>query len=249
MRPDDLVGYTYRAANYCGEHIIPALVAVGDVAAPAALGNVEQYGLEATLDELADAQAIDRENESSFDSGDFPKVLLRSSAEPYTGPAEDQSSRCDNCGVVLADAEPIPWRAAADLRGEIDAFLRGYMECAVWASNDPDTEAPLDDKYSTADIDAALQSTMRQECAAFVRAQYDDLRLAGELTGRDWASLGHDLWLTRNGHGAGYWDRYMEAPKAKREQAEQVGKRLSEAAKQIGERDLMPDGGHLVSMQ
>jgi hypothetical protein len=225
------------------------LVHVRDVAAPAALENVEKYGLEKTLDQLADAQAIDREDESSFDSGVFPKVILRGSTEPYSGPEEDQSTRCDHCGIVLADAEPIEWRPAIDLRETITEFLRGYMECAVWSSNDPDSEAPLDDKYSSADIDAALQGTMRQECGAFVRAQYDDLTLLGELTGRDWASHGHDLWLTRNGHGAGYWDRYMEAPKAKREEAEQVGERLSEAAKQLGERDLMPAGDTLVSMQ
>lgn len=32
----------------------------------------------------------------------------------------------------------------------------------------------------------------------------------------DWRQAGHDLWLTRNGHGAGFWDRddsvYGETP-------------------------------------
>lgn len=25
--------------------------------------------------------------------------------------------------------------------------------------------------------------------------------------GIDWARVGHDFWLTRNGHGCGFWDR------------------------------------------
>lgn len=239
MRPDDVVGYAYRAANYCGAHILAALGAE-----PAAPARVEM-----ALDQLADERGLNRGDEATFDSGDFPKVEHRSDAEPYSGAEEDSSTRCETCGVVLADEDAIPWRAAADLREQIDDFLRGYMECAVWASNDPDSEAPLDDKYSSGDIDAALQRTMRTECAAFVRANGDNLHLLGELTGRDWASLGHDLWLTRNGHGTGYWDRYMEAGPDGRAPAETIGKRLSEAAKQLGERDLMPDGDSLVSMQ
>jgi len=28
-----------------------------------------------------------------------------------------------------------------------------------------------------------------------------------DLSGITWGQLGHDFWLTRNGHGAGFWDR------------------------------------------
>ena len=37
--------------------------------------------------------------------------------------------------------------------------------------------------------------------------------------------LGHDLWLTRNGHGAGFWDRGLG----------HLGERLSDAARSLGE--------------
>lgn len=231
MRPDDLVGYQFRADFYCEEHILP------EMGAEPKPGNVE-LGLEW----LADERGIERENESSFDSGDFPKVLFRDAAEPYDGVEEDTSTRCGNCGKVLADMPAIPWRAAADWRRDVDDFLRGYMEAALWSSNDPDTETPLDDKYSTADIANDLRKQMRQECAAFVRANGDNLHLLGELTGRDWASHGHDLWLTRNGHGAGYWDRYMEASPDGRSAAETIGKTLSEAARELGEFVILPDG-------
>ena len=48
--------------------------------------------------------------------------------------------------------------------------------------------------------------------------------LLHEYTG-DWEHAGHDFWLTRNGHGTGYWDRDMGS----------VGARLTEAAKSFGE--------------
>ena len=39
---------------------------------------------------------------------------------------------------------------------------------------------------------------------------------------------GHDFWLTRNGHGAGFWDRGLG----------EVGDRLSNACKAFGSYDL-----------
>lgn len=39
---------------------------------------------------------------------------------------------------------------------------------------------------------------------------------------------GHDFWLTRNGHGAGFWDRGMG----------KLGDRLADAARAYGSVDL-----------
>lgn len=127
-------------------------------------------------------------------------------------------------------------------------FLEGYMQCALWSSNDPDKETPLDDVYSVGDIEPDLVAQMAHECAAFLEAQKDDLDRLEILTGRDMGSMGHDLWLTRNGHGAGYWDRYMEAEPADRAEAEQVGKRLSAAAEALGVFDIAPGGEQVIAM-
>ena len=40
-----------------------------------------------------------------------------------------------------------------------------------------------------------------------------------------WGCLGHDLWLTRNGHGAGFWDRDLG----------ELGSDLTLAAQRMGE--------------
>ena len=49
------------------------------------------------------------------------------------------------------------------------------------------------------------EEVMRKDCAAFVTL-IDELGIDAT---QNWNAeqLGHDLWLTRNGHGAGFWDR------------------------------------------
>jgi hypothetical protein len=47
---------------------------------------------------------------------------------------------------------------------------------------------------------------MVADCAAFTESCHAYLVAANEQ-GRDDKQLGHDFYLTRNGHGAGFWDR------------------------------------------
>lgn len=56
-----------------------------------------------------------------------------------------------------------------------------------------------------ADAELALSAQFRaaETCADFL-AQCADFLPAYSGT---WDSFGHDLWLTRNRHGAGFWDR------------------------------------------
>lgn len=122
-------------------------------------------------------------------------------------------------------------------------FLRGYLECALWSSNDPDTEEPLDSIYGIDDIDPETREVAREDCAVFGRALGYKLMEFGKMTGRDDASLGHDFWLTRNGHGAGYWDRYLETESGSdRDRVKALGEELSEKTNYFGAIDLMPIG-------
>lgn len=67
-----IIGYTYRAANYC-----PGCVegAYGDNTFS------ENMFPEDALDALAALAGIDRDDEHSFDSDDFPKVILSLDAD------------------------------------------------------------------------------------------------------------------------------------------------------------------------
>jgi hypothetical protein len=81
-------------------------------------------------------------------------------------------------------------------------MLNQYLETALWSSTD-DNDKPLDDNYTIRDIDKSSINTAKKDLNKFLsKAQKyideDDI---------DDGQVGHDFWLTRNGHGAGFWDR------------------------------------------
>jgi hypothetical protein len=98
---------------------------------------------------------------------------------------------------------------------DLEDFLSAYIEAALWSTNDESDESggnPLDDNYSRADIEPDTLEQMRAECNAFLAGGAAELIDAepNPPRGRDgsnrWEMAGHDFWLTRCGHGAGFWD-------------------------------------------
>lgn len=113
----------------------------------------------------------------------------------------------------------------------IDKFLHAYMVAALWSSTD-DAGEPLDAGHDPSDISDECKASMREDCADFIEANSSDLAEYGQrMKCEQWAAedrAGHDFWLTRNGHGAGFWDRGLG----------DLGRRLSDAAKVYGSCDL-----------
>jgi len=133
-----------------------------------------------------------------------------------------------NTARALALADSMRDRLADIVPAEM---LEGYQECALWSSVDDDG-APMDDSGML-----LAQETLDQflaDCAAFL-GEIDEAEIPwrDEL---DWSQLGRDLWLTRNGHGAGFWDRGLD----------QLGDDLSEAAKRQGSCDLYTGDDGLI---
>jgi hypothetical protein len=115
---------------------------------------------------------------------------------------------------------------------KLDKFVSAYLECALGSSTDLDGR-PLDDDFDIDDLAAETIAEAVTECRDFRDANADDLAEAG-----DDAQNGHDFWLTRNRHGAGFWDRGYG----------NVGKRLTDAAHVYGSVDLLPcDDGMIRS--
>src|SRR6185312_5035917 len=88
---------------------------------------------------------------------------------------------------------------------DLEAFTDAYIECALWASNDESDESggePLDSNYTVDDLSDGCREEMRADCAAFYRLFHKVWRHAKDY-GPEQA--GHDFWLTRNGHGTGFW--------------------------------------------
>jgi len=94
----------------------------------------------------------------------------------------------------------------------LEQFQRAYKVAALWSSTDEQGE-PLDSGRDLDDIDGNTHDKMDRDCEAFVAEQWADLK---DL---DPEQCGHDFWLTRCGHGVGYWDRGLG----------EVGDRLSAA--------------------
>jgi len=83
-------------------------------------------------------------------------------------------------------------------------FLRAYIACALWSSHDestPEGGEPMDRNYDTEDLAPETLAQMRADCEAFL----DDAKIVACVGGRV-SGAGHDFWLTRNHHGAGFWD-------------------------------------------
>jgi len=93
-----------------------------------------------------------------------------------------------------------------DMRG-VSAFARGYLVCALWASVNLDTGDPLDRDHALTDFEPDAWQRMIREADEFAEENASALSAFEDATGRDDEHMGHDLWLSRNGHGTGFWDR------------------------------------------
>ncbi len=81
----------------------------------------------------------------------------------------------------------------------MNAELASYLETALWSSIGDD-DNPLDD-YSILDISAESVLQASKDVDSFEELSLD--LLSDDDKGQH---IGHDFWLTRNGHGAGFWD-------------------------------------------
>ena len=111
-----------------------------------------------------------------------------------------------------------------------DAFFDAYVECALWSSLDENGHN-LDDNYTSRDIDVYSLAVMRLQCDRFQKNNQGLLDKSGLAIDR----LGHNFWLSRNGHGSGFFD-----------EGTPVDEELQHVAKECGECNLyIGDDGKL----
>lgn len=109
----------------------------------------------------------------------------------------------------------------------VKAITLHYSVCALWSTpaHDDDDVEYLDETESELSDDALAE--MEKDCQTFFDINKADLQMFTEQ-GYDEAAVGHDFWLTRNGHGAGFWDRDLG----------ELGERLTQAAHDFGSCEL-----------
>ena len=119
---------------------------------------------------------------------------------------------------------------------DFDEFTCGYIECALWSESiDHDTSESFDfANYDATDLSADAVARIKADCADFQQANAADLAAYAQRF--TLAQAGHDFWLTRNRHGAGFWDRGLG----------ELGTRLSTAAHAYGSCSLaLGDDGQI----
>jgi hypothetical protein len=96
------------------------------------------------------------------------------------------------------------------------------------ADDETENEGSFPNSATAEDIAPETLELIKGDCAAFQTEAAHLLAQAYERDGYTAARAGHDFWLTRNGHGAGYWDRSeLDAGK--------LGDALTEIAKRYRE--------------
>lgn len=119
---------------------------------------------------------------------------------------------------------------------EYTEFERQYIETMLWASRgltsseETDVEC-LDAIAGIDDLSKEAIEKVKTDCKTFLE-KYEEIETAHEF---DLTNVAHDFWLTRNGHGAGFWDGDYPEPE---------GSKLTELAKSFGEQTpILGDDG------
>jgi hypothetical protein len=105
----------------------------------------------------------------------------------------------------------------------MNKILNAYLECALWSSIGDDCE-PLDKNHTIESF--SFDAKIKANCDIRNFLEFLEMR---EIDWREnWSEeqFGHDFWLTRNGHGAGFWDRGFP-----------LGNTLKDCAKAFGSSD------------
>lgn len=129
----------------------------------------------------------------------------------------------------------------------LDEMVQAYIACALWSTSNPDSETNpdvsefLDGDYDESDFAPETLEQARADCAQF-------LTLSGIEPDGVWPAdqAGHDFWLTRCGHGAGFWDRDLEDWDHPKDEVRRLGQKYTHICEGMGELDLYPgDDGRL----
>jgi hypothetical protein len=112
----------------------------------------------------------------------------------------------------------------------IDRFVEGYVATMLWTESIEGGDYSLDTDYTIKDIHPESMERIRSDCQEFINRAgdlLDDDNFISTCRGSTiYARAGHDFWLTRNRHGAGFWDG---------DWTEHAGKALTDLAHSFGE--------------
>lgn len=121
----------------------------------------------------------------------------------------------------------------------IDKIVDAYLEAGLWSTSicGGENDMQVMDEFYDLD-DCANREEVEREIADFIISCFSDIAWlirydAERKFALDYtlAQIGHDFLLTRDRHGAGFWDRGYPEP---------LGRNLTEAAHPYGESGFTP---------
>lgn len=111
----------------------------------------------------------------------------------------------------------------------LNAFIAGYFEALYFAGIATNCDGETVENIAGIDMTEEAREECRQDCARFLDLAGGKVNLA--IFGSDdydHTQAGRDFWLSRQGHGVGFWDRGLGI----------VGNDLHDVAKLFGEKHL-----------
>lgn len=104
------------------------------------------------------------------------------------------------------------------LSTQVENAVQGALECALWLGQTYDAEAEeteaSDLRHRAAEVPVDVLEALTEDVQTFLASnadlleqaigRYPDSSTLGHTVGEQ---IGHDFMLTRNHHGAGFWDR------------------------------------------
>lgn len=122
---------------------------------------------------------------------------------------------------------------------DIQHELEQYVSTALWSSNadhlDPEgtgAGGSMEDHFSMEDLAPEALASMREDLTSFIDGA-DPAAVEFWQAELGAGQIGHDFWLTRNGHGAGFWDRF-----GGEQLGAKYGRHLTDEARPYGSSDL-----------
>ncbi len=101
----------------------------------------------------------------------------------------------------------MPSITTRDLYKYENRFVASYIESLFWSSYQHDCNRPFDDDYDYTDLAQEALDEIVSDCGDFLDQVFNREDLADFVETMDYEQVAHDFCLTRNRHGAGFWDR------------------------------------------
>lgn len=99
-------------------------------------------------------------------------------------------------------------KSKADVIVSLDDFTRHYIIAGLWSCPISETnDSGIDSEYGIEDLTVPALLRCIHDCKNFQESNGRVLACAYNCIGYTEEQAGHDFWLTRNRHGAGFWDR------------------------------------------